>query len=294
MTTATLLTDRAVAAVTIAFSTLEGEGFPVRRALPAQGLEAVGPFIFLDQFGPLELEPGEAKGAPAHPHAGIETLTLLLEGRFAHKDSLGNASAMEPGEVQWMRAGRGIVHDEGPDAEIRRNGGRVHGVQLWLNMPAGDKHDAPAYRHVRAREIPQLRSADGRVTTRVIAGAIGGAIGPVRTAGAPLAAHVSFGGTGGETVLEIANARELAVYVMTGEVQIGADRRTVPGGGLARLQSGDVVRLAAAGPAEVLVIGGDRLDAPIVRYGPFVMNSAEQLNQAMRDYQSGRMGEIAA
>ena len=123
MTTTTLLTDRAVAAVTTAFSTLEGDGFPVRRALPVQGLEAVGPFIFLDQFGPLELEPGEAKGAPAHPHAGIETLTLLLEGRFAHKDSLGNASAMEPGEVQWMRAGRGIVHDEGPDAEIRRNGG---------------------------------------------------------------------------------------------------------------------------------------------------------------------------
>src|SRR5665213_2546399 len=133
MTTATLLADRTVAAVTTAFSTLEGEGFPVRRALPAQGLEAVGPFIFLDQFGPLDLAPGETKGAPAHPHAGIETLTLLLEGRFAHKDSLGNASAMAPGEVQWMRAGRGIVHDEGPDADIRRRGGRVHGVQLWLN-----------------------------------------------------------------------------------------------------------------------------------------------------------------
>ena len=109
-----------------------------------------------------------------------------------------------------------------------------------------------------------------------------------------MAAHVSFGETGGETALEIANARELAVYVMTGQVQIGAERRTVQAGELARLQPGDVLHLAATGPAEALVIGGDRLDAPIVRYGPFVMNSVEQLNQAVRDYQSGRMGEIAA
>ena len=150
MTTLTATKDRAVTSLHTAFRTLEGDGFEVRRAIPSRAYEAVGPFIFFDHFGPIEVRPGEAKGASAHPHAGIETLTLLLEGRSVHKDSLGNMSVMQPGEVQWMRAGRGIIHDEGPDAVMRRDGGRNHGVQLWINMPKGHKHDDPMYRHVTA------------------------------------------------------------------------------------------------------------------------------------------------
>ncbi len=146
-----------------AFRTLEGDGFEVRRAIPSNAYEAIGPFIFLDQFGPIDVRPGEAKGASAHPHAGIETLTLLLEGSQTHKDSLGNVSSMRPGEVQWMRAGRGVVHDESPDEQLRREGGHVHGVQLWINMPKGGKHAEPAYRHVKASEIPTVTADEGRV-----------------------------------------------------------------------------------------------------------------------------------
>ena len=142
--------ERTVASAHAAFHTLEGDGFEVRRAIPSDDFEAIGPFIFLDHFGPIDVKPGEAKGASAHPHAGIETLTLLLDGISWHKDSLGNVSSMRPGEVQWLRAGRGVIHDESPDDEMRRKGGRFHGVQLWINMPKANKHDEPSYRHVRA------------------------------------------------------------------------------------------------------------------------------------------------
>src|SRR5262252_2321610 len=122
MNTLTLVHERKVATLHAALHTLEGDGFEVRRAIPSSAFEAIGPFIFLDHFGPIEVRPGEAKGASAHPHAGIETLTLLLEGRSVHKDSLGNVSTMGPGEVQWMRAGRGVIHDESPDEVVRRAG----------------------------------------------------------------------------------------------------------------------------------------------------------------------------
>src|SRR5215475_15178043 len=135
MKTFTIPRERKIASRHDAFHTLEGDGFEVRRAIPSRAVEAVGPFIFLDHFGPIEVHPGEAKGASAHPHAGSETLTLLLEGRSVHEDSLGNVSAMGPGEVQWMRAGRGVIHDESPDEALLRSGGRLHGVQLWINMP---------------------------------------------------------------------------------------------------------------------------------------------------------------
>lgn len=287
----TKITDRTVDTVRAAFRTLEGDGFEVLRALPARQLEAVGPFIFLDQFGPIEVRPGEAKGAPAHPHAGIETLTLLLEGRSEHKDSLGNASAMRPGEVQWMRAGRGVVHDEGPDDVMRREGGRVHGVQLWLNMPRGSKHTDPAYRHVRADEIPVLTAGNAR--TRVIAGTVDDVTGPIETTGAPLVAQVSFTAAG-SVGLRIPAATELAVYVMTGSTEIGDARALVHAGSLATLTAGTTVHLTVSAAAELLLIGGDPLDAPIVRHGPFVMNTATELQQAVLDFHAGRMGRIAA
>src|SRR5262245_3774195 len=183
MNTLTRAHKREIATVHPALHTLEGDGFEVRRAIPSRAFEAIGPFIFLDHFGPIEVRPGEAKGASAHPHAGIETLTLLLEGRSVHKDSLGNVSAMGPGEVQWMRAGRGVIHDESPDEGLVRSGGRLHGVQLWINMPKGGKHTMPIYRHVTAFEIPQLPHETGVV--RLVAGRVGDVSGPIRTYGDP-------------------------------------------------------------------------------------------------------------
>ena len=282
---------RTVVSVHEAFRTLEGDGFEVRRAIPSNAYEAIGPFIFLDQFGPIDVRPGEAKGASAHPHAGIETLTLLLEGSQRHKDSLGNTSAMRPGEVQWMRAGRGVIHDEGPDEAMRRDGGHVHGVQLWINMPKGEKHAEPSYRHVQASEIPTLQSGDGSVRTRLVAGTLGDLAGPIATSGNPFVVHASLK-AGAETELETGSAAELAVYVMVGAVSIGGGRDRVAAGRLARLSAGEVVALIAAEDSEVLLIGGDPLDAPILRHGPFVMNSIAELERAVRDYHAGRMGHI--
>lgn len=275
-----------------AFKTIEGDGFDVMRAIPSTNVDAVGPVIFLDHFGPIEFKAGEAKGASEHPHAGIETLTLLLEGRSVHKDSMGNTSSMKPGEVQWMRAGSGVVHDERPDPELLQQGGRNHGVQLWFNMPKGKKHDAPAYQHYTAQDIPLVLAEDGQSQTRVIAGQVAGETGPVSTNGHPVVAHTSFT-TAGELVIPAPQSAELAAYVMIGRVNVGVDATPVSAGQIALLTQGDVLTISNPhGVAELLIIGGDPLDAPIVRYGPFVLNSRAELEQTVRDYHAGRMGTI--
>jgi len=271
-----------------AFRTLEGDGFEVRRALPSAQAEAIGPMIFLDHFGPITVGPGQALGASAHPHTGIETLSLLLEGRFEHKDSLGNHSAMGPGDVQWMRAGRGIVHDEGPDADFKATGGTIHGIQLWLNMPSGTKLDAPAYRHIAQADIPVLEGIGGRA--RLVAGQVGGQVGPLLTHGNPLVIHASLQDSG-SLAFDVPDARELAAYVMTGAVAFDGGE-PVAAGHLVVLSPRGAVQMAASAPAEVLLIGGDPLDAPIVRHGPFVTNSTEDMQHAIRRYQAGEMGRI--
>jgi len=288
MTTLTATKDRAVTSLHTAFRTLEGDGFEVRRTIPSRAYEAVGPFIFFDHFGPIEVRPGEAKGASAHPHAGIETLTLLLEGRSVHKDSLGNMSVMQPGEVQWMRAGRGIIHDEGPDAVMRRDGGQNHGVQLWINMPKGHKHDDPMYRHVTAGEIPVLHGEGA--TARLVAGQSEGKTGPIDSFGQPFVAHVTLQ-PGGTITLDTTGIAELALYTLTGEATVSG--QIVQPGELVRLGAGNTIVIVSDQDSEVLVVGGDPLDAPIVRHGPFVMNSIAELERAVRDYQSGRMGIIS-
>ena len=226
--------DRHVTSTHTARRTLEGDGFEVRRAIPSDAFEAIGPFIFLDHFGPIVVKPGEAKGASAHPHAGIETLTLLLEGSSQHKDSLGNTSIMRPGEVQWLRAGRGVIHDEAPDENLRRNGGRVHGVQLWINMPKGHKHDAPSYRHVEANEIPFLEHGGRSASLRLIAGRVGDLTGPIATNGAPFVAHATLA-AGGDFTLDPEDVDELALYVMTGSVRVGENR--IDAGRLGRMSA---------------------------------------------------------
>lgn len=284
---------RAVQRKTQAFHTIEGDGFDVLRAIPGAGYESVGPFIFLDHFGPIAWKPGEAKGASAHPHAGIETMTILLEGKMRHKDSLGNASTMVPGDVQWMRAGRGIVHDEQPDTEQMAPGERTHGVQLWFNLPAGQKHADPVYRHVRADEIPLLPEATGHVQARLIVGEIGALRGPVETNGSPLAIHASFAADA-KLQAAVPQARELAVYVMLGEALVGPEAQPIAAGEIAWLGAGSDLVISGAAGSELVIVGGDPLDAPIVRYGPFVMNTQAELERAMRDYHAGRMGRIAA
>lgn len=271
----------------MAARTLEGEGFEVRRPIPGPGGESIGPFILLDHFGPITNPPGQAKGAPWHPHAGIETISYFLEGRSQHRDSLGNVSAMGPGEVQWMRAGRGVLHDEGPDAEFRRAGGDIHGFQIWVNMPRDHKHDAPAYRHFPANEIPRLET-EGCVA-RVIAGVFEGAVGPVETYGEPFLMHLCLA-AGAQRAL-ILPAGEVGLYVAVGAVHLGGGER-IPAGAFVDLDGWSAIELTAQADTDLLIIGGATLDAPIVRYGPFVMNTPAQIHLAFADYRSGRMGVV--
>jgi redox-sensitive bicupin YhaK (pirin superfamily) len=159
----------------------EGGGFLVRRPFPSAGFDHIDPFLLLDEMGPVDYGPGEAVGAPDHPHRGFETVTYMLDGEFEHEDSAGNRGSIAAGDVQWMTAGDGVVHSEMPAGWIKERGGRVHGFQLWVNLPARDKRIAPRYQDVRAATMPTWRGADGRATVKVIAGNALGVAGAAQT-----------------------------------------------------------------------------------------------------------------
>jgi len=281
--------DRVIRWIVDSVRTLEGAGFEVRRCLPRGSTESLGPFIFFDHFGPNDLRPGEAKGAPSHPHAGIETVSYLLEGRAQHKDSLGNASEMGPGEVQWMRAGKGVVHDERPSDEINIAGGRMHGLQLWINIPADRKQDEPAYRHFSASDIPTVE-VPAQGVFRVIAGQFLGKTGPVETYSSPLLVHATLNaGEGLEIPAEV--AEELGIYVIAGKITIGS--KTITDGTLVSLDSSMSAQLdALSSQCDVVIFGGDAIRERLVRYGPFVMNTEAQIEQAILNFQAGRMGSV--
>ncbi len=279
---------RSVSRIIPARRTLEGEGFEVRRAIPAGGLEAVGPFIFLDHVGPVDLGPGEAKGAPSHPHRGFETLTYVIEGRGEHRDSLGNIAAIGPGEAQWMRAGRGILHDEGPDEILKREGGRLHGVQFWINLPKPQKMIAPEYRAFMRSDIPYIPLGGGML--RLLAGRIDHLTGPVTSFANPWLAYICL--TAGASVELLPEAEELGFYITEGTAEISQHGREVREGELALVTKGRAVRLRAVSDVGAFLLGGDPLDAPIRRWGPFVMNTDVELQEAMRDFQQGRFGRV--
>jgi len=281
---------RAVAAVVPAVRTLEGEGFEVRRAIPGPGFQSVGPFIMLDHFGPTDYGPGEALGAPDHPHFGIETLTYMLEGFGLHRDSIGNVSITGPLEAQWMRAGRGIVHDEGADPEARAKGGRSHGIQLWINLPKGHRDAEPEYQAYRSDAIPEL--VGNNATIRLIAGALGTAKGPVTSFSPPWLAHVSLA-PGATLDLDTPADIELGAYVLSGSGKAGTPVHEIHEGELVRFaRAGAAVTLVAEGALDMLVLGGPPVVGQLLRYGPFVADTKQELLRAVTDYQTGVMGTI--
>jgi redox-sensitive bicupin YhaK (pirin superfamily) len=285
---------RSVKNVIPAVATLEGAGFLVHRAFPTPALDHFDPFLLLDEMGPSDLGPGEAKGAPDHPHRGFETVTYLLSGAMEHKDSRGNRGKLTPGDVQWMTAGSGVVHSEMPEPSFAAKGGRMHGFQLWVNLPARDKMMAPRYQEVAGAGIPVAKSEDGKVTVRVIAGeSLGkGAVIDTRTPILYLDAELAPGAKLTQPVPADYNA---FAYVVEGSGLFGPDGRRARQHDMVRFRDdGDVVSIEAP-PEEklrVLLIGGVPLNEPVARYGPFVMNTRAELMQAFEDYQAGRLGEI--
>lgn len=287
---------RTVAGIVNSIETLEGGGFLVRRPFPKASFSDFDPFLLLDEMGPMDVAPGEAKGAPDHPHRGFETVTYMLSGEMEHKDSGGHAGQLRSGDVQWMTAGAGVVHAEMPSAEFMRTGGRMHGFQLWVNLPQRDKMIKPRYQEIPSARIPKATSADGLVSVTVIAGEAMGekAVIETRTPIIYLHYRIKPGGVMNQQVPHDYNA---FAYVVDGAGLFGAEgERGADGQMIMFAPDGDEVRIEnpadAKEPLEVLVIAGVALNEPIARYGPFVMNTAAEIHQAFADYREGRMGAI--
>ena len=250
------------------------------------------PFLLIDEMGPMIYGPGEAIGAPDHPHRGFETVTYVLDGEFEHRDSAGNHGVLRAGDVQWMTAGAGVVHSEMPTAAFRARGGRMHGFQLWVNLPAAKKWAAPRYQDIPAARIPQVTTDDGLARGRIVAGAALGKTAVIETY-TPITLHHWTLEPGAKLTLPIPADQDVLVYVFVGAVRTA--EKMVGDGQMAILGPGDAVALE--GPtdhpvAEALVIGGAPIGEPMVRMGPFVMNTREELIQAYQDYQAGRLGRI--
>jgi redox-sensitive bicupin YhaK (pirin superfamily) len=292
--------DRGVASVTTAPAGFEGEGFPVRRAFAGVDLAALDPFIHMDQMGSVEWEPGAAKGTAWHPHRGFETVTYLLDGVFRHEDSNGGGGTISDGDTQWMTAGGGILHIEAPPEEVVARGGTFHGVQLWVNLPARLKMTAPRYQDIRGGEVALLASHDGGALLRVIAGEVAGHEGPGITH-TPIAVLHATVSPGAQLRLPWPVDYNALVYALSGDGTVGPDRVPLRAGQLAVLGNGDVVTVAADTaqdshtPAlDVLVLGGLPIGEPVAAYGPFVMNTRAELQQAYDDFQAGRLGKVPA
>src|SRR5438067_3093474 len=287
---------RTVAGIVNSIETLEGGGFLVRRPFPKASFSDFDPFLLLDEMGPMDVAPGAAKGAPDHPHRGFETVTYILSGDMEHKDSSGHAGQLRSGDVQWMTAGSGVVHAEMPSAEFMRTGGRMHGFQLWVNLPQRDKMVKPRYQEIPSSRIPKATSADGLVSVSVIAGEAVGQKVVIETRTLIIYLHYRIK-PGGAAVQKIPNDYSAFAYIVEGEGSFGAEgERAVDGQMIMFAPDGDEVRIQDAADAsttlEVLLIAGVPLNEPIACYGPFVMNTETEIRQAIEDYRMGRMGAI--
>jgi len=294
------LVDRPVVSVTTAPSGLEGEGFPVRRAFAGVDLGILDPFVHMDQMGEVDYGPGEPKGTPWHPHRGFETVTYMIDGILRHQDSNGGGGLITDGDTQWMTAGSGLIHIEAPPEEVVVRGGLFHGFQLWVNLPAKLKWSPPRYQDIRGRAVSLLSSPDGGALLRVIAGEVAGHQGPGVTYTPITLLHATLA-PGAQLRLPWRPDFNALVYVLAGSGSVGTQRRPVRMGQLAVYGPGDVVTVSANASQEsrspqldVLVLGGLPIREPVAAYGPFVMNTREELLRAFEDYQAGRLGTIPA
>lgn len=278
------LVVRSLARVIASVATSDGAGVKLRRSLGSSERLRHDPFLLLDEFHSEDPEDYLA-GFPPHPHRGFETVTYLLDGRMRHRDSGGNTGDLGPGDVQWMRAARGIVHSEMP----RQSAGRMRGFQLWINLPAREKMEPAAYADIPAARIP-LVQANEKARAKIIAGRLGGVCGPI--SGLSTDPHYF------DVVLEPGGVFEAAlpaghnafVYAYEGDSTVGPERRALPNRAAGLLSEGDAVRLEAGGEgARLLLLAGKPIGEPIVQYGPFVMNTREEIERAIAEYRAGAL-----
>ena len=288
--------SRLISRVVSAKTTTEGEGFVVHRAFPNNDLREFDPFLLLDEIGPIVLSPGEAKGAPDHPHRGFSTVTYMIDGIFEHKDSQGHSGKIQPGDIQWMTAGSGVIHSEMPEKEFAKSGGRLHGFQLWINLPKKDKMIKPQYRDISASNIQQVTSLDGKVKVKIISGESLGKRSLVELQTSIIYLHVTLQPSAKfeQTIPENYN---VFAYVIDGNGLFGDGEQPAHKEQIVLFEKfGNLVKVKVPGesktPLEFLLIAGVPLDEAVARYGPFVMNTEEEIRQAITDYNTGKMGKI--
>ena len=271
-----------------------GDGFPVRSLFSYNTLDqAISPFLLLDFAGPHHFEPGtRPRGVGSHPHRGFETVTIVYEGEVSHRDSTGKGGTIGPGDVQWMTAASGILHEEFHSQGFTRTGGPFRMVQLWVNLPAKDKMAAPGYQAITASDIPVVRLPQEAGTARVIAGEFGGTKGPARTF-TPINVWDLRLAAGASLALDLPEGHTSALVVLSGHVTVGGRQAAGEAEMVLLSREGAGTMIEADGDATVLVLTGEPIDEPVVGYGPFVMNSEAQINQAIHDFNSGRFGRMA-
>ena len=284
---------KSVAALITGLPTQDGNRVPLTRLVPGRGqhgseaFRAMDPFLLMDHFGPMVLPPGSDAGFPPHPHRGFQTLTYLIQGAFKHRDSTGGSGLLRPGGAQLMNAGSGIVHEEMPVPEHLETGGAIEGVQLWINLPKADKGSAPGYTDLQPESMPWTTLTGGRI--RVLAGTWAGVTGPAQTPAEIAYAHLEL--EAGARFEQFLPAGWMsAVVPLHGSVRM--EGTEVPADTVALLGEGVGLALVAAAPVSLMLLAGEPLREPIAHYGPFVMNTQEEIQQTIQDYQVGRLGHL--
>lgn len=270
-----------------------GDGFPVRNLFPSNDLDRqVDPFLMLDYAGP-EYFPAtdHPRGVGEHPHRGFETVTIVYEGTVAHRDSAGNAGVIGPGDVQWMTAASGVVHEEMHEKNWARTGGTLHAIQLWVNLPRASKMSAPSYQTILNADIPAIRLEHGGLL-RVIAGSFQGRKGPARTF-TPIELYDLQLSAGRRVALSLPDGHNTSIFVMQGRTSINGSQAAGQAELVVCNRNGSQVVIEAGEDSRLLVMSGKPIEEPIARYGPFVMNTKAELIQAVEDYQAGKMGHLS-
>lgn len=271
-----------------------GDGFPVRNMIPGAGVEEqLSPFLMLDYMGPEVFPPTSRRlGVGEHPHRGFETVTIMYHGKVAHRDSTGSGGVIGPGDVQWMTAASGVVHEELHEKEFARQGGLLEGIQLWVNLPKAFKMTRPRYQTLVKEDIPVVELGEGAGRLRVIAGTFGSVNGPAKTF-SPVHLYDVRLTAGHQVELSLPEGFNSSLFVLHGQVRVNG-AQTVGEVEIGIFgQRGDRVVFEAKQDATILVLSGEPIAEPIARYGPFVMNTREEIIQAVQDYQAGKMGHLA-
>ena len=271
-----------------------GDGFHVRNLFPSNDLDReLSPFIMLDYAGPTFYPATDTpRGVGEHPHRGFETVTIVYQGIVAHRDSAGNSGVIGPGDVQWMTAASGIVHEELHEKEWAKRGGTLQAIQLWVNLPKSSKMSAPGYQTIVNDQIPVVQLDGGAGSLRVIAGSVGGAKGPAKTF-TPIELYDLRLRAGRSMPLQIPNGYNVGLLILSGQASIEGSHRLSEAELAVFVSTGEPVTIIAEEDATILVMAGEAIDEPVARYGPFVMNTKAELVQAVNDYQAGKMGHLS-